>query len=99
MNVTHLEVPETPEAGDSELFNARLAYTIIDSLLQHNETLSDLIAVMARALDEDTQSALTGTNEWQNYLDSRRNLDTTKVQIEKFTEELKKIEDSSESTS
>jgi hypothetical protein len=95
MNVTH---PEVSEPND-KLFNAKLAYTIIDSLLQHNETLSDLIAVMARALDEDTQSALTNTSEWQNYLDSRRNLDTTKVQIEKFTEEIKKIEDSSESTS
>lgn len=94
MNVTHLEVPET---RDLDLFHARLAYTIIDSLLQHNETLGDLIAVMAQALDEDTQAALTNTTEWQNYLDSRRNLDsTTKLQIEKFTEELKKLDDSAE---
>jgi hypothetical protein len=81
---------------DIDLPNAKLAYTIIDSLLQHNETLGDLIAVMARALDEDTQSALTTTNEWQNYLESRRNLETTRLQIEKFTEELKKLEDSTE---
>jgi len=81
---------------DLDLANAKLAYTIIDSLLQHNETLSDLIAVMARALDEDTQGALTGTNEWQNYMESRRALETTRIQIEKFTGELKKLEDSSE---
>ena len=95
MNVTQLEIPES---RDLDFFNARLAYTIIDSLLQHNETLGDLIAVMARALDEDTQSALTNTNEWQNYLDSRRNLETTKLQIEKFTEELKKLEESAEAS-
>lgn len=93
MNVTHLEVPES---RDLDLFKAKLAFTIIDSLLAHNDTLGDLIAVMARVLDEDTQAALTNTTEWQNYLDSRRNLDTTKLQIEKFTEELKKLDDSQE---
>ena len=93
MNVTNLEIPESQ---DIDLQNARLAYTIIDSLLQHNETLGDLIAAMAQALDEDTQNALTATNQWQNYLESRRGLETTRVQIEKFVEELKKLEDSSE---
>jgi hypothetical protein len=83
---------------DIDLANAKLAYTIIDSLLQHNETLGDLIAVMARALDEDTQNALTTTNEWQNYMESRRGLETTRIRIEKFTEELKKLEDSSEAS-
>jgi hypothetical protein len=93
MNVTHLE---TPQPRDLDLANAKLAYTIIDSLLQHNETLGDLIAAMAQALDEDTQNALTSTNQWQNYLESRRGLETTRTQIEKFTEELKKLEESSE---
>ena len=81
---------------DLDLSNAKLAYTIIDSLLQHNETLGDLIAAMAQALDEDTQAALTATDQWQNYLESRRSLETTKVQIEKFVEELKKLDDSAE---
>lgn len=87
-----------PRSRDLDLENAKLAYTIIDSLLQHNDTLGDLIAVMARALDEDTQHALTGTNEWENYLESRRGLDVTKIRIDKFTEELKKLEDSAESS-
>ena len=43
-------------------------------------------------LDEDVTKALTATNEWQGYLESKRNLENTKVQIEKFTEELKKLE-------
>jgi hypothetical protein len=81
---------------DLDLSNAKLAYTIIDSLLQHNETLGDLIAAMAQALDEDTQNALTATNQWQNYLESRRGLETTRVQIEKFVEELKKLDVSAE---
>ena len=80
------------EELDVDLPNAKLAYTIIQSLLQANEALSDLLVVMAHALDEDVTKALTATNEWQNYMESKRNLENTKVQIEKFTEELKKLE-------
>ena len=47
---------------------------------------------MAHVLDEDTVKALTNTNEWQNYLESKRNLENTKLQIEKFTAELKRLE-------
>lgn len=77
---------------DIDLPNAKLAYTIVQSLLQGHEALSDLLVVMAHALDEDVIKALTATNEWQNYLESKRNLETTKVQIERFTEELRKLE-------
>jgi hypothetical protein len=77
---------------DIDLPNAKLAYTIIQSLLQSNEALSDLLVVMAHALDEDVTKAMTATNEWEKYMESRRNMENTKVQIEKFTEELKKIE-------
>ena len=78
---------------DIDLPNAKLAYTIIQSLLQANEALSDLLVVMAHALDQDVTKALTATNEWQNYLESKRNLENTKVQIDKFTAELKKLEE------
>jgi hypothetical protein len=77
---------------DIDLPNAKLAYTIIQSLLKSNDALSDLLVLMAHALDEDTLKALTNTNEWQNYLDAKRELENTKLQIEKFTEELKKLE-------
>jgi hypothetical protein len=77
---------------DLELPTAKLAYTIIQSLLKSNEALSDLLVVMAHVLDEDVVKALTATNEWQNYLESKRELDNTKLQIEKFTEELKKMD-------
>jgi hypothetical protein len=82
------------EELDIDLPNAKLAYTIIQSLLEGHEALSDLLVVMSHALDEDVLKALTGTNEWQSYLDSKRNLETTKVQIEKFSEVLKKLENS-----
>ena len=78
---------------DVDLPNAKLAYTIIQSLLRNQEALSDLLALMAHALDEDVTKALTNTNEWQNYLEAKRELDSTHLQIEKFTEELKKLED------
>jgi hypothetical protein len=82
------------EKTDIDLFNAKLAYTIIQSLLTSNEALNDLLTVMAHVLDEDVAKALTETNQWQNYIDSKRELETTKLQIEKFTEELKKLESS-----
>ena len=77
---------------DIDYPNAKLAYTIIQSLLKNQEALSDLLALMAHALDEDVAKALTNTNEWEKYLDAKRELDNTKLQIEKFTEELKKLE-------
>jgi len=79
----------TMEESDIDLPNAKLAYTIIQSLLDGHEALSDLLVLMSHALDEDVLKALTATNEWQNYLESKRNLEGAKVQIEKFTEVLK----------
>ena len=79
---------------DLDLQTARLAYTIISRLLEHNDSLSDLVALLARALDEDTQRALTNTPQWTKYLDARRELDVTRQQIEKFTAELEKLEKS-----
>jgi hypothetical protein len=81
--------------NDVEIENARLAYTIIQSLLDSHEALSDLLVVMSHALDEDVLKALTGTNEWQKYLESKRNLETTRALIEKLTDELRRLESES----
>lgn len=78
--------------SDVDLPTAKLAYTIINGLLESNEALSDLLTLMAHALDEDVTKALTETKQWETYMESRRNLENTKLQIEKFTEELKKLE-------
>jgi hypothetical protein len=80
------------ELKDIDLPNAKLAYTIIQTLLKNQEALSDLLALMAHALDEDVTKALTETNQWQNYIEAKRELENTHLQIEKFTEELKKLE-------
>ncbi|HEX3101150.1 MAG TPA: hypothetical protein VHQ01_05140 [Pyrinomonadaceae bacterium] len=77
---------------DIDLPNAKLAYTIIQSLLDGHEALSDLLVLMSHAVDEDVLKAMTNTGEWEKYLESKRNLQNTHVQIEKFTEELKKLE-------
>ena len=77
--------------SDLDLPNAKLAYTIIQSLLDGHEALSDLLVLMSHALDEDTLKALTMTGEWEKYLESKRGLENTKLQIERFTEELKKL--------
>jgi len=42
-------------------------------------------------MDEDIVKAVTNTGEWEKYLESKRELENTKLQIEKFTEELKKM--------
>ncbi|MEQ1764497.1 MAG: hypothetical protein ABL984_15310 [Pyrinomonadaceae bacterium] len=78
--------------NDLDRENAKLAYTIIQSLLQANESLSDLLVLMAHALDEDVTKALTMTGEWQKYLESKRELERTKEQIEKFTEALRAMD-------
>ncbi len=80
------------EELDIDLPNAKLAYTIIQSLLDGHEALSDLLVVMSHALDEDTLKALTNTNEWEKYLESKRNLESTHAQVEKFTTVLRKLE-------
>ena len=78
---------------DLDYQQARLAYSIIDSLLSHTKVVSDLIAVMAQALDEDTQKALTQTPNWAAYLESRRELERTRQDIEKFAEIMKELSD------
>lgn len=80
------------EELDIDLPNAKLAYTIIQSLLDGHEALSDLLVVMSHALDEDVLKALTNTNEWEKYLESKRAMESTHAQIEKFTEALKTLE-------
>ena len=63
-----------------------LAHSIIEALLDHTRVVSDLIALMAQALDDDTQKALTQTPQWEAYLESRRQMETTRADVEKFVE-------------
>ena len=82
------------ENTDIDLQRSKLAYTIIQTLLEGHEALSDLLVVMSHAVDEDVLKALTNTAEWEKYLESKRNLEIAKVQIEAFTNELKRLENS-----
>jgi len=78
-------------ARDLDSPQARLAYSIIQSLLDHTRVVSDLIALMAQTLDEDTTKALTQTPVWTAYLDSRRALERTKAEVEQFSEVMKQL--------
>jgi hypothetical protein len=80
---------DTPR--DLDFTQARLAYSIIQSLLEHTRVISDLIALMAQVLDEDTTKALTMTPNWTAYLESRRALDKTRADIEKFVEVMNRL--------
>ncbi|CAN5156291.1 hypothetical protein BH20ACI2_BH20ACI2_06350 [soil metagenome] len=77
---------------DLDLQNAKLAYTIIQSLLDGHEALSDLLVLMSHSLDEEVLKALTNTAEWEKYLESKRNLEMAKLQNEQFTEALRQLE-------
>ena len=74
----------TEAQAEADLTATELAHSIIESLLDHTRIVSDLIAVMAQALDEDSQRALTQTAQWQAYLESRRRMETTRHEVEKF---------------
>ncbi|HYW74254.1 MAG TPA: hypothetical protein VE961_24740 [Pyrinomonadaceae bacterium] len=63
---------------------SELAHSIIEALLDHTRVVSDLIALMAQALDQETAKALTLTPQWQAYLESRRRMETTRTDVEKF---------------
>ena len=92
--------PPVPKEVPSDLdaAQARLAYSIIESLLEHTRVVSDLVALMAQVIDEDTTKALTQTPTWTAYLDSRRSLERTKADVEKFAEALKRISPEESST-
>jgi hypothetical protein len=78
-------------ADDLEYQQAQLAHSIIERLLEHTRVVSDLVAMMAQVLDEDTTKALTQTPTWTAYLDSRRALEKTKDDVERFAEILKRL--------
>ncbi|HKS30336.1 MAG TPA: hypothetical protein VJS44_21100, partial [Pyrinomonadaceae bacterium] len=59
------ESSENPGPRDLDYEQARLAYSIIESLLEHTRVVSDLIALMAQVLDEDATRALTNTPHWK----------------------------------
>jgi hypothetical protein len=83
--------PESQPPHDLNLEQARLAYSIIESLIEHTRVVSDLIAMMAQVLDEDTTKALTQTPTWTAYLDSRRAMEKTRTDVEKFAEVLNQL--------
>jgi hypothetical protein len=76
---------------DLDFEQARLAYSIIEALLEHTGVVSDLIALMAQVLDEETTKALTNTPQWKAYLDSRRAMEKTRGDVEKFAEIMKRL--------
>ena len=76
---------------------ARLAYTIIQALLEHTRVTQDLVALMAQVIGDETQEALVNTPHWAAYLDSRRALERTRADVEQFTELMRAFGDEPES--
>ncbi|HZH89717.1 MAG TPA: hypothetical protein VEX70_03745 [Pyrinomonadaceae bacterium] len=86
----------TTPARDLDFAQARLAYSIIQTLLEHTSVLSDLVALMAQVIDEDTTRALTQTPNWAAYLESRRRMEATRADVEKFAEIMKRLGENEE---
>lgn len=84
-------VEENDSPKDLDFEQAQLAYSIIENLVEHTRIVSDLIALMAQVLDEDTTKALTQTPTWSAYLDSRRAMERTKGDIEIFAQILDRL--------
>ena len=82
---------ENDETRDLDFEQAQLAYSIIQNLVDHTRIVSDLIALMAQVLDEDTTKALTQTPTWTAYLDSRRSMEKTRGDIDRFAEILNQL--------
>ncbi|MEK6333654.1 MAG: hypothetical protein AABM67_01820 [Acidobacteriota bacterium] len=74
--------------ADDELDQSELAREIIEALLDHTRVVGDLIAVMAQALDQDATKALTQTAQWGAYLESRRKMERTREDVERFVKAL-----------
>lgn len=89
MSDDQTNIAET-NALEPNLAQAELAHSIIESLLEHTRVVSDLIALMAQALDPDTTKALTMTPQWQAYLESRRRMEATRTEVEKFVETIQR---------
>lgn len=86
--------PDSPsEQRDLDYEGASLAYSIIQTLLEHTSVQSDLIALMAQVIDPDTTKSLTGTPHWSAYLDSRRAMERTKGDLERFAEIMQRLSD------
>ena len=83
---------QTNSEQTAELEQSELAHSIIESLLEHTTVVSDLIALMAQALDPDTTKALTLTPQWQAYLESRRRMEQTRTDVERFVANLQQPE-------
>jgi hypothetical protein len=73
-------------SGNLAYEQARLAYNIIQALLEHTRVTQDLVALMAAALGEETQEALVNTPHWAAYMDSRRVLEQTRKDVETFAQ-------------
>ncbi|HEY0544737.1 MAG TPA: hypothetical protein VGC91_05000 [Pyrinomonadaceae bacterium] len=82
---------ESSQARELDRSQAELAYSIIGALLEHTRVVSDLVALMAQVLDEETTKALTNTPQWQAYLDSRRAMERTRAEVERFTDVMKEL--------
>ena len=82
---------EQNDGRDLDFGQAQLAYSIIENLVEHTRIVSDLIALMAQVLDQDTTKALTQTPTWTAYLDSRRAMERTREDIERFAEILNRL--------
>src|SRR3954464_6875965 len=80
------ESPSSGTSGGLAYEQARLAYTIIQALLEHTRVTQDLVALMAQVLGEETQEALVNTPHWAAYMDSRRVLEHTRTDVEKFAQ-------------
>src|SRR5215212_5711889 len=80
------ESPSAEGAPDNPPAEAPGGLAYEQARLEHTRVTQDLVALMAQVLGEETQDALVNTPHWAAYMDSRRALERTREDVEKFAQ-------------
>lgn len=68
-----------------DLESAETAYTVIAQYVEHTQISGIIIAMLASKVGEENLGFLVESEHWKNYMNSKRELEAAKTDIEKLT--------------
>lgn len=68
-----------------DLASAETAYTVIAQYVEHTQISGIIIAMLASKVGEENLGFLVESEHWKNYMNSKRELEAAKTDIEKLT--------------
>ena len=75
----------TASTENWDLDSAETAYTVIAQYVEHTQISGIIIAMLASKLGEENLGFLVESEHWKNYMNSKRELEAAKTDIEKLT--------------